>query len=81
MFDALADRDRARMILAMRLAVILAHARGPVELPTWSLKHGKSIELALDGAWMSHHPLTQFLLEEEGAHWERVGVAFEVRQL
>jgi len=80
-FDALADRDRARKILALRLAVILAHARGPVDLPPWSLKFGKSIEFALDGAWISHHPLTQFLLEEEGAHWERVGVSVELREL
>lgn len=80
-FDALADRDRARKILALRLAVILAHARGPVELPKWSLKHGKSIEFALDRSWIAHHPLTQFLLEEEGAHWERVGLGFELLEL
>lgn len=79
--SALEDRARTRMIIALRLAVILAHARGPVDLPRWSLKHGKAIEFALDGDWIADHPLTQFLIEEEGAHWQRVGVGFELREL
>ena len=45
------------------------------------MKFGRSIELALDGEWLTRHPLTQYLLEEEAAHWARVGMAFNVRAL
>jgi exopolyphosphatase/guanosine-5'-triphosphate,3'-diphosphate pyrophosphatase len=79
--DALADRDRAMKILALRLAVIIAHARRVVELPAWSLKFNKSIELSVDGEWLSRHPLTAFLIEEEAAQWDRVGVPFSLNPL
>ncbi len=79
--DALADRDRAMKILALRLAVIVAHARRAVELPAWSLKFNKSIELSVDGEWLSRHPLTAFLIEEEAAQWNRVGVPFSLNPL
>ncbi len=76
---ALADHQSAASILSLRLAVILAHARRAVELPQWSLKFGKTIELGLAGDWLTRHPLTQYLLEEEATQWERVGVAFALR--
>jgi hypothetical protein len=51
------------------------HARRPVRLPEWSLRAREGrIEFALDGAWLSRHPLTQHLLEEEAATWQRAGV-------
>ena len=74
--QALADHQSAASILSLRLAVILAHARRAVELPEWSVKFGKTIELALAGDWLARHPLTQYLLDEEASQWERVGVAF-----
>jgi exopolyphosphatase/guanosine-5'-triphosphate,3'-diphosphate pyrophosphatase len=74
--DSLADRERAAMVIALRLAIVLAHARRPVELPRWTLKLGAWIELELDAGWLAAHPLTQYLLEEEAAHWERVGRRF-----
>lgn len=77
---ALAD-ESAASILSLRLAVILAHARRAVELPLWSLKFAKTIEFGLAGDWLTHHPLTQYLLEEEAAHWERVGTTFTLRPL
>lgn len=77
---ALDDPDRAAKILALRLAVIFCHARRPVELPRWSLRAGRGgFELALDAAWLGRHPLTEHLLEEEAACWERVGRSFELR--
>ncbi|MEY2897250.1 MAG: hypothetical protein RL669_1519 [Pseudomonadota bacterium] len=73
--DALAEPTRLAKILALRLAVILMHARRPVRLPEWSLRAREGrIEFALDGAWLSRHPLTQHLLEEEAATWQRAGV-------
>ena len=77
--EALEDRERSAKILALRLAVILNHARRDVELPRWSLKFGRSIEFGLDGDWLVRHPLTHYLLEEEAMQWARVGIAFSVR--
>lgn len=76
---ALADHQSAASILSLRLAVIFAHARRAVELPEWSVKFGKTIELRLTGDWLARYPLTQYLLEEEAAQWERIGVAFALR--
>jgi exopolyphosphatase / guanosine-5'-triphosphate,3'-diphosphate pyrophosphatase len=76
--ESLAERGQSARILALRLAVIVAHARRPVELPEWSLKFDRGIEFGLDAEWLARHPLTQYLLEEEAGHWERVGVAFKL---
>jgi exopolyphosphatase/guanosine-5'-triphosphate,3'-diphosphate pyrophosphatase len=76
---ALPDRQRAAKILALRLAVILAHARRPVVLPRLSLRFGNSIDFEVDGAWLLEHPLTQYLLDEEAGWWERVGVRFNLK--
>jgi exopolyphosphatase/guanosine-5'-triphosphate,3'-diphosphate pyrophosphatase len=76
----LAAPEDAAGILALRLAVIFCHARRDVELPRWELRRSRAtFELALDGAWLEAHPLTQYLLEEESAHWERVGFHLVVR--
>lgn len=73
--DALAEPTRLAKILALRLAVILMHARRPVRMPEWSLRAREGrIEFALEAAWLSRHPLTQHLLEEEAAVWQRAGV-------
>jgi exopolyphosphatase/guanosine-5'-triphosphate,3'-diphosphate pyrophosphatase len=79
--SALDDRESAGKILVLRLAVIVNHARRNVELPRHSIKFGRSIEFAIDGEWLGRHPLTQFLLEEEAAHWSRVGFSVTVRAL
>jgi len=79
--DALADRDRATKILALRLAVIFAHSRRSTEMPKWTLRYERMIEFGVDGEWLSRHPLTAFLIEEEAAQWSRVGVAFSLNPL
>lgn len=77
--SALEDPDQLAQIMVLRLAVILNHARRDPELPRKSLKFGKTVELALDSDWLARHPLTQYLLEEEAAHWSRVGITLAVR--
>jgi exopolyphosphatase/guanosine-5'-triphosphate,3'-diphosphate pyrophosphatase len=73
--SALEDSERRVKILALRLGVILCHARRPVTLPEWTLKATRNgFELALDGDWLSRHPLTEHLLSEEAAQWEKVGI-------
>ena len=76
------DADRAAKILALRLAVVLCHARRDVALPAWSLHSVRgAIELELAGDWLGRHPLTEYLLQEEAAQWDKVGVRFSVRAL
>lgn len=79
--QSLGERERAAKVLALRLAVIFNHARRSETLPRLTLKAGRSMDLALDGDWLSRHPLTQYLLEEEAAHWARIGMTFSVRAL
>ncbi len=79
---ALEDADRAGKILALRLAVIFCHARRAVDPPRWTLRSSRSaIELGVDADWLARHPLTQHLLEEEAAQWDKVGVRFALRAL
>jgi exopolyphosphatase/guanosine-5'-triphosphate,3'-diphosphate pyrophosphatase len=80
--DALTDPARVAKILALRLAVIVCHARRPVRLPGWMLREVRAgFELRLDEEWLARHPLTQFLLDEEAAQWEKVGLRLGVKPL
>ena len=80
--DALQDPSRAAKILALRLAAILSHARRPYQMPKWTLRSSRSgYELRLDGDWLGRHPLTQFLLEEEAAQWDKAGLRLVVKPL
>ncbi len=79
---ALEDEQRAGKILALRLAVIFCHARRALEPPRWTLRASRgAIELGVDADWLARHPLTQHLLEEEAAQWEKVGIRFALRAL
>jgi exopolyphosphatase/guanosine-5'-triphosphate,3'-diphosphate pyrophosphatase len=77
----LEDSERAAALLALRLAVILNHARRDAGCERWTLRFARAIELALDHAWLDQHPLTRHLLEEESEQWQRVGVRFAIREL
>ena len=79
---ALADPIRAAKILALRLAVILCHARREVEVPRLELQRTRNaVELSIDRAWLAAHPLTQYLLDEESSQWERAGARLVLRPL
>lgn len=77
---ALEDSARTSKVLALRLAVVLAHARRPLAMPAWSLKVTRGeIEFELDADWLARHPLTSHLLEEEAEHWAKVGFRMTTR--
>jgi exopolyphosphatase/guanosine-5'-triphosphate,3'-diphosphate pyrophosphatase len=79
---ALADPARAAKVLALRLAVILCHARRDVDLPRLELRRTRNAaEFSIDRAWLAGHPLTQHLLEEESGQWERVGSRLTLHSL
>jgi exopolyphosphatase / guanosine-5'-triphosphate,3'-diphosphate pyrophosphatase len=79
---ALADPVRAAKILALRLAVILCHARRPVDVPRLALQRTRhAVEVSIDREWLGAHPLTQYLVEEEAAQWERMNERVVLRPL
>jgi exopolyphosphatase/guanosine-5'-triphosphate,3'-diphosphate pyrophosphatase len=76
------DDDALAKIAALRLAVLLCHARRDVDLPAWTLQAARGgFELGLDSAWLSRHPLTEHLLQEEIAQWEKAGRRFALTML
>jgi exopolyphosphatase/guanosine-5'-triphosphate,3'-diphosphate pyrophosphatase len=77
----LEEPERSAALLALRLAVILHHARRDVVFERWTLRFNRSIDLGLEGSWLDQHPLTRHLLEEEADQWQRVGVRFTIREL
>lgn len=71
---ALADPGVAHKVLALRLAILMQHARRGVDLPPWSLAATRDgAEFRIERSWLDRHPLTAYLLEEEAALWERAG--------
>jgi exopolyphosphatase/guanosine-5'-triphosphate,3'-diphosphate pyrophosphatase len=79
--DVLSDPVRAGALLALRLAIVLHHARRPMRLPCWKLRVSRAFELGIDRRWIAHRPLTRHLLDEEAQQWARVGIAFRVKEI
>jgi len=77
----LEEPERSAALLALRLAVILHHARSDVTCEGWTLRFARSIEIGLGRAWLDQHPLTRHLIGEEAEQWQRVGVRFTIREL
>jgi exopolyphosphatase/guanosine-5'-triphosphate,3'-diphosphate pyrophosphatase len=71
---ALAEPDLVWQLLALRLAVLLCHARcAPDEpLPTLAAD-GRRVQLRLPAGWGERHPRTLHLLAAEAEAWARVG--------
>lgn len=62
----------AWQVLALRLAAIKCHARGPVDVKALRLRRdGRTARLALRSAWAERHPRTLHLLREEAEAWAR----------
>lgn len=81
--SALADPAFVHTLVALRLAVIFAHARRTLRLPEIRLEqdtHAKkpSFRLWVEPQWLSRHPLTGYLLEQESLVWSRVGMEFKL---
>lgn len=67
-------------VLALRLAVIFAHARQNVQLPLMAFRRqADELTVKLDATWLNAHPLTEALLGEEADAWAKIGrcVRFE----
>ncbi len=77
---ALDDPARMAKVLAMRLAVIFCHARRDIDVPRIKFTRARNaVEVSIDRNWLSAHPLTQHLLEEEASLWDRAGLRLQLR--
>lgn len=79
--DLLDDRAFALQLLALRLAVILCHARQTPLMQGIALRPGLgrlTFQLNLPLGWSSQYPQSAHLLREEGMAWQKVGAALTV---
>ena len=73
MAPLLADADTRAQLLALRLAVLFHHARGPIDPPRIVLTVGAAIRLNVAARWLKLHPLSAYLLEKEREEWSALG--------
>jgi exopolyphosphatase/guanosine-5'-triphosphate,3'-diphosphate pyrophosphatase len=77
--EALPDPDFAKAVLALRLAVLLMHARIEPDFSELKLRMKNRIELEIKRGWVAHHPTVSYWIEKEQEWWDEVGVDFSVK--
>jgi exopolyphosphatase/guanosine-5'-triphosphate,3'-diphosphate pyrophosphatase len=77
--DALTDPDFAKAVLALRLAIVLMHARIEPESEQIKLRMKNRIEIEIRRSWKADHPTLSYWLEKEQEWWDEVGVDFSVK--
>jgi exopolyphosphatase/guanosine-5'-triphosphate,3'-diphosphate pyrophosphatase len=73
MAPVLGDADFRARLLALRLAVLLHHARRPIDVPPLAFALRPRIRFELPARWRRAHPLTEHLLERERREWAALG--------
>ncbi len=63
-------------LLALRLAVLLHHARRPIDRPRVVLMVTPRIRFDVSARWLKSHPLTAHLLARERSEWTAMGFAW-----
>ena len=71
--DAIRDRQTRAAVLALRLSVLIHHARANVDVPKIRLEVARGIRLGISRRWLAAHPLTDYLLAKERAQWAELG--------
>ncbi|HEY0954080.1 MAG TPA: Ppx/GppA phosphatase family protein [Roseateles sp.] len=70
----MADATLPDQLLALRLAVILCHARTPVTSTTPRLtREGRQLTLTCPKSWSGEQARTRYLLKEEAEAWAKTG--------
>ncbi len=70
----LGNRRFLAQLLALRLAVLLHHARQPIDHPRMRFALGPPVTFSMSEQWLRAHPLTAFLLDKERAEWRAAGL-------
>lgn len=77
--ERLDDEVFVSQLLALRLAVILCHARNMPTLDHITLENdGEAFTLALPNSWKQAFPQSCYLLELESTAWQKVGRALNI---
>ena len=79
--EALADPDVAKAVLALRMAILLMHARIDPEPGELKLRMKHKIELEIRKEWLASHPTLAVWIEKEQESWDEVGVDFALRNV
>ncbi len=78
----LEEPDLAAQLVALRLAVILSHARRDPDLNGLTLTHtdaqGRNMQLRCRAGWAEAFPQSAYLLREEAQAWQKTAWSLEV---
>ncbi|MES2315871.1 MAG: Ppx/GppA phosphatase family protein [Pseudomonadota bacterium] len=77
--EALLEPDFAKAVLALRMAILLMHARMEAGTGELKLRMKNRIELEIRRDWLAGHPTLAFWIEKEQEWWDEVGVDFSVK--
>ena len=71
----------ARQLLALRLAVILAHARREPDLSGLRLQDHKGLTLSIHPGWAERFPQSLYLLREEAQAWQKTPYPLRLQEV
>ncbi len=71
--NAIGETEIRAAVLALRLSVLVHHARAAVALPRTRLEVTRGIRFGISRRWLAAHPLTDYLLAKERAQWAALG--------
>ena len=77
--DALEEPDFAKAVLALRLAILLMHARIEADFSELRVRMKQRIELEIRRDWVAHHPTVSYWIEKEREWWDEVDVDVVVK--
>ncbi len=66
-------------LFCLRLAVLLYHARRPIELPAMKVRANAAVGVRVPRRWLAEHPLTDHLLDLEAQEWAAAGYVWSSR--
>ncbi len=78
MLPALDDALFRSQLLALRLAVLLHHARRPLTLPPIEVRGRDGVRVIVPASWLLANPLTTHLLEREQREWSGVDLPLRI---
>ena len=77
--EALQEPDFAKAVLALRLAILLMHARIEADFAELRVRMKNRVEIDIRRAWVVRHPTVSYWIEKEREWWDEVDIDFIVR--
>ncbi|MFL6659206.1 MAG: Ppx/GppA family phosphatase [Massilia sp.] len=77
--ELLVEGDFAKAVLALRMAILLMHARMDAAPGDLKLRMKNRIDLEIRRDWLAGHPTLAIWIEKEQEWWDEVGVDFSVK--